>query len=75
VPNTGPKEDTDVLGKAFEKKQSLDDVRATAGIESSTEAERLRHIERLKTDPAYRKQAEIEARKAAKNKSAPPFTT
>jgi hypothetical protein len=53
----------------------LDDVRATAGIESSTEAERLRHIERLKTDPAYRKQAEIEARKAAKNKSAPPFTT
>ena len=75
VPNTGPKEDTDVLGKAFEKKQVLDDVRATAGIESSTEAERLRHIERLKTDPAYRKQAEIEARKAAKNKSAPPFTT
>jgi len=45
------------------------------GISESTEAERLRHIERLKTDPEYLKAHLQTARKNAQNKSAPPFTT
>ena len=76
VPGTGPKEsDTTPLGKAFEIKADLEDKRTLSGISSATDAERLRHIERLKTDPEYRKSKEAEARKNSKNKSAPPFTT
>jgi hypothetical protein len=76
LPGTGPKESNDTtLGKAFEIKADLEDKRQLSGISSATEAERLRHIERLKTDPAYRKAEEAKARKNAQNKSAPPFTT
>lgn len=76
LPGTGPVVSDDTpLGKAFEIKANLEDKRQLSGISSATDAERLRHIERLKTDPAYRKAQEAKARKNAQNKSAPPFTT
>ena len=75
LPGTGPKEEVNVLEKTIELKSKIDDKKQIVGIEAAGEAARLRHVERLKTDPQYRKEAEKKAREKAKNKSAPPFTT
>ena len=75
VSHTGPKEEVDILEKGVQRKSKIDDKKQLTGIEAAGEAARLRHVERLKTDPQYRKEAEKKAREKAKNKSAPPFTT
>jgi hypothetical protein len=75
IPYTGPKEEVDVLEKGVQRKSKIDDKKQLAGIEAAGEAERLRNVERIKTDPQYRKEVEKKAREKAKNKSAPPFTT
>jgi len=75
IAHTGPKEEPNVLQKTIELKSKIEVSRQLSGIEGADEAERLRRVQRLKTDPEFRKKMEKEARKKAQKKSAPPFTT